>query len=183
MCSPHPAVPCGGVSQVHAGGTAQIYNNTVSGSSASTCVDVSNVGSVSLENNIVQNCNTLVYLHDGAKLAAVDYNLYGNSASNALVFNSSFIGLGALAAWKSACNCDTHSLVSNIVSNLLAPLTGGATGIGDGANLSSAGIAALSKDKNGNARPASPTAWDMGPFASGSSVGPQPPTGLTATVQ
>lgn len=172
-----------GIVQVHAGATAQVFNNTVSGTSASTCVDLSNVSSISFENNIVQNCNTLVYLHDGAKLAAVDYNLYGNSGSNALVLNGNFLGLGSLSSWKSACNCDSHSLVSNIVSNLLAPLTGGATGVGDGTNLSGVGIAALAKDKNGNSRPASPTPWDMGPFASGSSVGPQPPTGLTATVQ
>jgi hypothetical protein len=172
-----------GIVQVHAGATAQVFNNTISGSSASTCVDLSNVNGVSFENNIVQNCNTLVYLHDGAKLATMDYNLYGNSASNALVLNTNFLGLTSLASWKSSCACDSHSIVSNVVSNLLAPLTGGASGVGDGVNLSSAGIAALAKDKNGNTRPASPAAWDMGPFASGSAVGPQPPTGLTATVQ
>jgi hypothetical protein len=172
-----------GLVQVHAGGNAQIFNNTISGSNASTCVDVSNGPSVSFQNNIVQNCNTLVYLHDGAKIATVDYNLYGNSNSNALVLNGNFLGLNALSSWKSACNCDLHSQVSNLVSNLLGPLTGGAAGVGDGANLSGIGIAALTRDKNGNPRPASPTPWDVGPFTSGSNVGPQPPTGLTATVQ
>jgi hypothetical protein len=152
-----------GLVQVHAGGTALIFNNAIQGNSSSTCLDVSNVGSVSSENNIIQSCATLVYLHGGAVLSTVDYNLYAASGSNALVFNTTFVPQSSIATWRTTCSCDTHAITSTptvSVTTSLAPLS---TGSAAGANLLALGYTDLNSDILDNPRPGV-AAWDMGPF-------------------
>jgi hypothetical protein len=125
----------------------------------------------------------------GGTLARYDYNLYDDlniDGGGNNLFGWKGPIFGSLLSFQSACNCDAHSIVAPLslikMDSSGHPLNGSAT-IGKGTNLTSLGITALNKDKNGNTRPSS-GAWDVGAYSSGTtSTILGPPTGLKVTVQ
>jgi len=93
-----------------------------------------------------------------------------------------------LASWQAVCRCDTRSKfvpAAKINASSLGQLLSGSTGISAAANLTnitSGGLALLSKDIVGAVRPASGN-WDAGAYKFGSTALPSAPAGVTATVQ
>jgi hypothetical protein len=153
------------------------------------------VNNLTFENNVVNGCNLAIYIPELTGTTTIDQNFYGDACSfsnNCFVWKGTFEG--KLSAWRSACNCDSLSLVSTFLGALLnsdgSPQAGSPV-IGVGNNLSSMATGNLASLKNdtskGNTR--TPIArpqtgpWDIGAYLY--SIGgtrPNPPTGLTAIV-
>jgi hypothetical protein len=106
-------------------------------------------------------------------------NVYYNGNKNPWNLNST--NESTLSAWKTACSCDTGSLVSNPLLNSNYTLQSGSPARGLGANLTSLGITALNYDIAGDARP-STGAWDAGAYQGQGTPNVTPPTGLTAVI-
>jgi hypothetical protein len=167
----------------------KIFNNTFIGSSSDTCVGTSWGAGVNFINNVVSGCNELMYVTSGGGFAAgqLHNNVYANCPSS-----NCFAYLGNYSAsfpnWQRETGQDAapSAYVSNANLSAAGVPQSGSPVIGAGANLTSlctGQLAALCSDIGGNARPAS-GAWIVGAYStSGSSSGPQPPTGRTATVQ
>ena len=151
------------------------------------------VNNLTFENNVVNGCNIAMYVPELSGTTTIDHNFYGDACSlsnNCFVWNGSFEG--KFTTWQSACNCDSHSLVSSYSGALLnpdgspqsgSPVIGAALNL---SNLASGNIASLQNDTTkGNtrtpmARPQSGP-WDIGAYLYGSGA-PAPPTGLSAIV-
>ena len=166
-------------------GINQVYNNTLVGASNSSglCLSVANIVGLKLKNNAISNCNQIIrFTNNSYGSSDVDYNVYGNLVgSNSFYKDGSFYG--SLSSWRTAASADAHSSspLTMTLDALTAPLLGSPV-VGAATNLSALGIATLSLDKLGQARPSS-GAWDAGAYASGSSSGSvQPPQSLVATV-
>ncbi len=158
----------------------QLYNNTVIGgtvSGNSNCVLLENGTGFVFENNVLSNCNNLLWLN-GAAISKLNNNVYQASAlswRNGTTFYSS------LSSWQ-ASNGDAGSVATSgslDLSSGYVPETGSAA-ISAGANLTSLGITALDVDGVGVARPAA-GAWDAGAFES-TGTAPPPPSTYTLTV-
>jgi hypothetical protein len=145
-----------------------VYNNSFLGSSGTTggtaVMTVTSTTGLSLQNNIIQNFQGALYAPTSTTLGTWSnntyYNVTGTGVCNAWDLNGSCPN--TLAAWQTACSCDSASQTANPNLNVnYVPNTGSAV-ISAGANLTSVGIAALNSDKNGRARPSGVTAWDAG---------------------
>jgi len=158
--------------------------------------------SITFENNILVNCNTLLLTQNSPKYTLWDYNTYGgcaatgcNSGTPIVVNGSSF---DTFAAWQAACACDSHSQYGAPTSfaglNSSGVPQSGSPAINDGANMTSIGLAALDSDTSAGdtrtptARPAGAcgapgqsSCWTIGAYNYGSG-GPNPPTNLSAVV-
>jgi hypothetical protein len=184
-------------------GSQKVYDNTIIGpnnSDNTNCIAMEGMSGLTFENNVVSNCGDPVRI-DKSTMVGVDYNFYGTSCgngNNCFIWNGSFTG--SFSAWKSACNCDSHTLQNNnpLLSANGAPQAGSPV-IEQGLDLSNAAagnMASLASDTSmGNTRPeiARPTGtcstrgtaacWDIGAFQYGNASGPSAPTGLTASIQ
>lgn len=152
------------------------------------------VNNLTFENNIVNGCNVAIYVPELAGTTVMDHNFYGDACSfsnNCFVWKGSFEG--TFNSWKSACGCDSHSIVSSFTGALLNPdgsPQSGSPVIGAGVDLSTLAINDLSSlqsdtTKGGTRTPTvRPTSgnWDIGAYQYGSSTIPNPPTGLAAIV-
>lgn len=186
----------------------QVYDNTIIGDSGVGSDICFNIGaasgrpSITFENNILVNCNTLLLTQNSPKYTLWDYNTYGgcaatgcNSGTPIVVNGSSF---DTFAAWQAACACDSHSQYGAPTSfaglNSSGVPQSGSPAINDGANMTSIGLAALDSDTSAGdtrtptARPAGAcgapgqsSCWTIGAYNYGSG-GPNPPTNLSAVV-
>jgi hypothetical protein len=162
----------------------QFYNNVVLGQAKAgdQCVNFGYspdswtpyTPSMRGENNIIENCGTLMNFNSNPTLAltAWNYNAYGQLPSGGtVVYNGTWYY--SLASWQSYCSCDSHSVIpsSGITASLGLNMSGtpqlGSPVINAGTNLMSLGITVLdSSTSAGNtvtpmARPAT-GAWTIG---------------------
>lgn len=155
------------------------------------------VNNLTFENNVINGCNVAMSVPQTGALSGttvIDYNLYGDGcfySNNCFVWDGAFTG--SFSSWKSACSCDSHSVVSTYSGALLnsdgSPKAGSPV-IGAGTDLTSIAtgyVASLQDDTTkGNTRTSSARPqtgpWDIGAYLYGSANPPNPPTGLTAIV-
>jgi hypothetical protein len=164
--------------------TLQVYNNTFYASAAAgqaiSALFTPARTTVTFENNILSNAR--IGYGTGGSFTA-DYNIYYMSSFN---WDGAIGGANPFASWQGYCGCDAHS--RNGADPLLSTTTfvpgAGSPAVGFGTNLTSLGIAALNKDRNGNTR-SSAGAWTVGAYEASGTVSdlPAPPTGLVALVQ
>lgn len=172
------------------------YNNTILGAlQPSDICFVTGYGSdssfvytpsISFENNILQNCHTLIEQTPAGGpvvMTAWDYNAYGNLPSlGTLVYNGS--PYASLAAWRTGCgnptngSCDHNSVIpSGGISASLGLVGGipspGSPVVGVGVNLTALGLTGLNFDYTGTPRPATGP-WTIGAYQN-------PPTILQGT--
>jgi hypothetical protein len=178
------------------GGVLKSLNNTFIGSGKSdnslAFAYYSN-GNLTIEGNVTTGIGDPLMI-SGA-ITQADNNLYGatvcGNGGNCFIWGGSFAG--SLSSWKTACNCDAHS-ISNSSPGVNADGTLASTSVARNAasNLSSSAtgsMATLAKDTtNGGTRTASlrPTSgnWDIGAFAyATASSTPSAPTNLVASPQ
>jgi hypothetical protein len=145
-------------------GTISVYNNTISCNSVNTGPNgvLMNVGTFNFQNNLVLNCEPLVY-HPGGSFGTLDNNGYAGCTVSC--FNDAQNSFTSFTQWKIDQGKDASSVYSNgsgnVDSNL--KLLSGSLAIGLGSNLTSLGITALDSDLAGNTRPSS-GAWDSGTY-------------------
>src|SRR6267142_3198557 len=144
-------------------------------------------------NNVLLGGNSDISVQGGGYLssAGINNNIYEDLLADAGALNA-FGHQGRnyhdLASWQAVCRCDTRSKfvpAAKINASSLGQLLSGSTGISAAANLTnitSGGLALLSKDIVGAVRPASGN-WDAGAYKFGSTALPSAPAGVTATVQ
>ncbi|HUY12645.1 MAG TPA: hypothetical protein VMX16_03305 [Terriglobia bacterium] len=165
---------------MYADASDSLYNNTVIGgtvSGNSNCAVLDSGISFSFENNVLSNCNNLLW-SNSATFATINYNVYQSSALSWRIGSSWY---STLAAWKSAVGGDASAQATTGSLNLDANFKPFSTSlaVGTGANLTSLGVTALDSDKSGIARPTSGT-WDAGAYQVASTSAVNPPTALTA---
>jgi hypothetical protein len=172
---------------------AGIYNNFIYGSStrnAGTGMGFQSVTGLSVKNNIVSGSQT----DAGTSYSTIggpgwDNNVYYDLNSdygdnNVVGWNSDLTA--SLSRWRADCNCDTNAVLATATQINANTSTGllniGSVAINAGANLSSLGIPALSRDMNGVLRP-NTGSWTAGTYTTGTtSHVPSPPTGISAVV-
>jgi pectate lyase len=162
-------------------GEEHIYNNTFIGNKTSegSCIPIKNPSSeaanITLENNILTTCHTLIDA-ETSKLTAIDYNLYANAgtANEAFACPGHELYFSQFAEWKSCINGDTHSLTtanaklnpSETLGTLGKPETG-SEATGHGTNLTnlcpSTPQEALCKNINNEPRPTTGN-WNIGAY-------------------
>ena len=184
--------------------TLSIYNNTVyvPNGASNGCFSSANTGNThntwNVYNNICYGPQWAVYFQSSSSETWVGSNNIFYNIGNGKWYRGGTT-YSSLSAWQTATGQDANSSSSNPGLNSDYTITGtSSASYQKGANLTSAGISALNLGapqtfgQNGScgtgclARPAS-GAWDLGayPFSSGgtSTQRPNPPSGLTATVQ
>jgi hypothetical protein len=145
---------------------------------------VSNATNVTFVNNVTSRCGTLIWVDKGGSFSSggLHNNTYADcSGSNCFAYRGNYSGL--FSTWQRATDQDASPSAYVAKANLNragVPQPGSAV-IGAGANLTSLGLSTLDADIIGASRPAS-DAWDVGAYSKLGSSRPQPPTGLTATV-
>ncbi|HVW84828.1 MAG TPA: hypothetical protein VHB50_09105 [Bryobacteraceae bacterium] len=183
-------------------GTTQVYNNTCITSNASdgaSCYQIQNITGLTFKNNLASNVNNPIGIARSTFSAgAVDYNYYGGPCSGGNCFSWGSGFSGSLAAWQTACGCDSHAVQNSLLALNAdgSPQTGAApAAMGtDLASLAVGRLAALASDttqggrRTPSPRPSGTTPWTPGAYSlsSGSGGGtnpPAPPTGLSATVK
>jgi len=177
--------------------TIWLYNNTSLGAGGSTetggCIGFMGT-TITLQNNIAADCNTLIPASESTTLTASN-NLYGaggaGGGGGGWIWQWNSTNCTTLSCWQSATSTDTtgtayYASFSSLKVNSDGTLQAGSPAISGGANLygvcsgqPNPGLGALCYDMAGNARPSS-GAWDLGAYNS-SDPGPLPPTGLVAT--
>jgi hypothetical protein len=188
----------------------QVFDNTIVGDNQSgdLCFNIgaaSGTPSISFQNNIVTGCNTLILTQNNPSLTAWDYNVYGGCAPTGCNSSTPFVANGGtfdtFANWKTGCSCDSHSgygastsyagLNSSGVPQSSSPT------INWGANLTSMGMVPLdSETSDGDlitpalrstgscSTQGQASCWTIGAYNYGASAPvPNPPTGLSASVQ
>jgi hypothetical protein len=183
--APNPA--CCGMLYLFGVTNAYVYNNTFAGNGGTQAGGAissqAGCSNVNFQNNVLQNLNGGLVFLDTTTLGTVNDNVYYNIVlTSGSFFNLHGTWYQTLAAWQ-AQRYDTASSSSNPnLGHGFVPQSGSpATSLG--ANLTSAGIAALDSDKAGNQRPASGN-WTVGAYQFGASAAsrPAPPTGVVVTV-
>jgi hypothetical protein len=191
----YPASGYIGLKGPNCGSSTSIYNNTISGNSASNTSTAGigiyleeSCGSATIKNNIVEYVDYWIATSDsGSAPAASDYNDFYQGHDQIYRAGSGI----SLAAWQ-ASGFDGHSVTGNPVlstsSNPPYRLTSGTSAAwAVGTNLTPVGMRSLDSDKAGIPRP--PTSapnWDMGAYydsGGAQSAGPAPPTNVAALVQ
>lgn len=164
-------------------GAQKVLNNTVIGPNSTDntlCYAFSGeTGHVSMsgltfENNATKQCGNPVAIGISGftvTLVSANNNFYGPFGANAFTFNDS--NKLNLAAWKTACSCDSASIQNNTpLMNADGSPQAGSPVIGAGLNLTSLATGNLSSLQNDttlgstrttNLRP-SVAAWDIGAF-------------------
>jgi len=161
-----------------------VYNNTIF-CDAGVGADIGFVAgapsgspSVTFENNVVVNCNTLVLANNSTTFTAWDYNTWGQCSADGCNSSAPFAVNGGassytFSAWKTACSCDSHgqynSTAAYYISSGTTPQSSSSAIIAAGANLTSLSIVPLDSDtslgntRTSNSRPAT-AAWDSGAY-------------------
>lgn len=182
-------------------GTAhEFWNNTIigpnGGNNGACLVFHTSATSVSIQNNTIEGCTTLVNGVSSSTFSVIDYNIYGKASGGNPQWQFGAANATSLSAWKTACSCDAHSLAQSPLTSAIAdislttgrPSTGYAGALA-GTNLSTSAtgnLASLANDSSAGgtyvpvARPTGATAWDMGAFQLSSSTAPTVTT-TTAT--
>jgi hypothetical protein len=168
----------------NAQGPIHVFNNTVVGNNpGGYCMWATWQNSLSVKNNVFSGCQTLIEV-DNSSLApaGLDNNVYQQTGGGR-TFSWNGSSTANLAGWQSSTGQDASAtLVSSAGLDPTGLPQSGSPVISAGANLTSLGIQALDLDKDGASRPTS-GAWDAGAYLFGASTSrPNPPTGLTATV-
>ena len=171
------------------------YNNFIraGGHSRGSALSIVAQFSFTAVNNILMGGTWDINISQGGSFstAGMDNNVYEDLLADAGDYNSfGFQGKSYhdLAAWQSACRCDSHSKLataSKINAGSLGQLLSGSVAISAAANLmniTNGSLVPLAHDKVGALRPVSGT-WDAGAYKYGSVPLPTSPTGLSATVQ
>jgi hypothetical protein len=167
-------------------GKMRLYNNTMYGSSTGAMLSIAGNSTEIIENNIVTYSGAS-YAMDFST-ASIQTSDYNDWVANPQMHYSGFTG--AFTSYKSTTGLDAHSITTAPNLNASYVPNAGSPVIGTGLNLYSTcngqpnpGLGALCYDKAGVARPTT-AAWDMGALQSGSSSSnaPNPPSGLSATV-
>jgi hypothetical protein len=171
------------------------YNNFIQagGHSHGSALSIVAQFSFTAVNNILMGGTWDINMSQGGSFSAagIDNNVYEDLLADAGDYNSfGFQGKSYhdLAAWQSACHCDSHSKLATalkINAGSLGQLLPGSAAISAAANLmhiTTGSLAPLAQDKVGALRPVSGT-WDAGAYKYGSVPLPAAPTGVTATIQ
>jgi hypothetical protein len=181
----------GGARAIEVEGNAmnvKIYNNTIigvneSGTIMSGIYRNGSTAAIDLRNNTIGG-NLEALLEGGMISSSSNNNDYDFSGGSSITVEAGY-ALNNFSAWQAICGCDSASKTSAAsLSSSFSPNSGSPL-IGAAQNLTSQGIAALDRDYNGAARPAS-GAWDIGAVQvsqSGSGGAPPAPAALTATVE
>jgi hypothetical protein len=176
-----------GLKGPNCGSATLIANNTIIGNTTQTNQPNAGVllegscSNVTVNNNIIDTVGTFIVTNDsGSTLAASDENDFYNGNND---WNFKGEDESSFAAWKSACNCDSHSSVGNPNLSSQYELQSGSAAISLGTNLTSAAIVSLDSDKAGIPRAVSGS-WDSGAYvySTGNAL-PSPPSGLAAQVK
>jgi hypothetical protein len=164
------------------GGTISIYNNSIQCSSANAgpLGVLLNVATFDFENNVVSNCEPLIWW-EGGSLNIVNNNVYAGCTTDCFRDTA---GYDSFAQWQANTRKDTNAHYAPGGANLdanLKPLAG-SIAISSGLNLSSV-LSLLTTDKHSVLRPAAGL-WDAGALQSSGTLAssPVPPTGLSVTV-
>lgn len=139
-----------------AGEASVVYNNLFyyEANVGGRCLQTGTSTNVTDKNNIYLNCGA-VFSISGTLTS--DYNDFFGFTT--------FDGTATtLAAWRTACSCDAHSISTDPMLTNFRPGSGSPV-IGAGINLTSLGITALDSDKAGVMRPGS-AAWDLAAYQS-----------------
>jgi len=171
------------------GGTGvQILNNTIVGASSSNqqCgIAISTTTNPVLENNIVTNTGTGVFINPNGSVTGTvsNFNDYYNIGTANPFYCPGHPGV-PFGQWQSACGFDADGTAGNPLLTATYHLTNSSSAAWQTAtNLHSLGITTLDSDKNGVARQTTGP-WDIGAYEdSETGAPPAPPTGLTAVVQ
>ena len=132
-----------------------------------------------VKNNIFQGGAYMVYNESAS--GSFDRNVYYHPASDTpWIWGSSF--KQSMSQWQSACGCDSGSVTTNPMLNADLTVQSGSPAAGLGLNLSSIGLSALNFDKEGVLRPVGSWTSGASEIGSTSTQKPNPPTGLSATV-
>jgi hypothetical protein len=169
-----------------------VYNNTVLSAANASDVAYDTSGTDALfKNNAAQSSGSYLQWNNWTITTPstdIDYNAYadngqcgGNGCWN---WGAQGIDASSLAAWKSACVCDSHGVYAaslGINSSTYVPTSTGSLVYHAGVNLTSVcsgqpspGLGDLCSDAAGVARPNS--AWDVGAFQFGVTVTVATPT-------
>ena len=189
-----------GIFSIQSTNNASIVNNTVVAGMATQVTPNLILGGpgLTVQNNVISTSNFLTEINamdtsrgSSTTIAALSNNVYMAGGNNAFVWHGTFLSFSQFSAWQSDSGETKSVAASSSTLNLPAgTLQAGSPAIGVAANLYSTcsgqpspGLGALCSDASGNPRPAT-GAWDAGAFSfSSSAPGPNPPTGLAASVQ
>jgi hypothetical protein len=174
-------------------GSVLFANNTVIGTSQSgdVCMSVgsgSGATALTMENNILSTCNTLINTATGTTYSKIDHNTYGGNSSSTPWANGSAGHFYSFAQWQTLTSGESNSTFNSSTSyvkvNTDGTLQSGSPAIGAAVNLTSFGMAPLDSDLVENPRPSTTGTWDVGArnFAS-SSATPAAPVNLAGVVQ
>jgi hypothetical protein len=150
---------------------SSVFNNTIdcgtyAGSAAALQFTGNNHKNVRIQNNIIKNCGTPIWVYNPATFSAIAINnndYFGAYITqNGFRWGTSFAS--ALPNWRTLCSCDVNSLSSNPNLDASYRPTAGSPVIGAATNLTSLGIIALNADKAKMLRAPS-GAWDVGSYA------------------
>lgn len=151
-----------------------LYNNTfldAGGSGGNAYVAFHNYTSGrvwTVTNNIFSGYGYMIY-DQGSGVTGNDNVYYNSPSGTPWIRGSTFIS--TIAAWRTACSCDSASVTTNPNLDSSLKITSGSSAIGLGSNLTGVGITALNSDIAGSSRPSS-GAWDSGAYNSGGASGP-----------
>jgi hypothetical protein len=174
--------------------TVQFYDNTVIGQlqSGDVCMTLgsgSSPTSITMNNNIISGCNSLL-AGQGTNVTwtKVDYNIWGGNSSSTpwgLKCDPGPCSYYNFSGWQTVVSGETHSTFgpsrSYVGVNSNGTLQSGSPAVGAGANLTALGVRPLDSDIMGNLRPGGSTPWAGGAFNYPAGGGAQPPpTGLVA---
>ena len=178
------------------GTTVAAVNNTLIGSGSESVTNL-NMGGPNVTNQNNVNCTGQLESvagsdesgQNGTTIAALDHNFYMSGNNNSFIWKGSFMSFGQFSQWESDSGETNSNTSASCTVNSSGTLQAGSVAIGGGANLFSTcngqsvpGLGALCCDASGTARPSSGS-WDAGAFSYGTGSGPNPPTGLQASVQ
>jgi hypothetical protein len=142
----------------------QLYNNTIIGGTVngtSNCALLQYGTNFTFENNVLSNCNNLLWTNS-ASFSALNYNTYQSSSLSWRDGPNFYAGF---ASWQTAAGAEANSQATTGGLGLNGTYAPNADSIviGAAANLTSLGITALDSDKIGAARTSS-SAWDAGAY-------------------
>lgn len=103
----------------------QIFNNTIIGPNAGgngACLSFQDSALlVTIENNVIEGCTSLVNGSSNSTISTIDYNTYANASGGNPFWQFHGGNATTLAAWRTACSCDVHSQAQ--LGSALANLT------------------------------------------------------------
>jgi hypothetical protein len=187
-----------GAGPVYGQGTKiSAVNNTFIGNATQSVTNL-NMGGPEVTNQNNVNCTSQLESitpsdesgQNGTSISAMGHNYYMNGNGNSFIWKGNFLSFGQFPTWESDSGEISSNTSSSCTVSSAGSLQSGSVAIGGGTNLTSTcsgqpnpGLGALCSDAAGNARPSS-GAWDAGAFSYNTgNQAPNPPSGLSASVQ